>query len=181
MSTVGTTLTAWDEFVQLPDPEDGHHYELHDGEVVLVAPPKLIHIYIQSTLVQWLIGAAQGRAHAVQEFPYRPVPNVQFWYADVACMPIEDWKAMRTAEYPVYAPPLIIEVLSPSNRPKKIQRQRLSAFSGGTVEFWVVDPVAHTVEVSLPGKPSRVYSGQETVPVAVLPGVHLPVHTILEE
>jgi len=96
-------------------------------------------------------------------------------------LPKEDWKAMRTAEYLVYAPRRIIEVRSPSNPPKKIQFQRLAAFSGGTVEFRVVDPVAHTVEVSLPGKPSRLYSEQETVPVAVLPGVHLPVHTIFEE
>ena len=42
--TVGTALTTWEEFVQLPDEEwdneNGTHLELHDGEVVVVAPPK---------------------------------------------------------------------------------------------------------------------------------------------
>ena len=88
---------------------------------------------------------------------------------------------MRTDEYFVYAPPLVIEVLSPSNRAEKIQRQRLAAFSGGTREFWVVDPIGQTVEVSLPGKASRIYGLQESVPVAVLPGVFLPVRTIFED
>jgi Uma2 family endonuclease len=88
---------------------------------------------------------------------------------------------MRTTEYLVYAPPLVIEVLSPSNRPEKIRLQRVAAFSGGTREFWVVDPANRTIEVSLPGATSRVYSEQEVVPVGALPGVLLPVRTIFEE
>jgi Uma2 family endonuclease len=168
MSTVGTALTTWEEFLQLPDGEDGTHYELHDGEVIVVPPPKPIHVYIQSLLVEWLTTAAEGRGRAAQEFPYRPAINLQFWYADVAYLPHEDWEAMRSQNYPVYAPPLIIEVLSPSNRLSKIQRQRIAAFSAGTREFWVVDPNGQTVEVSSPGAPSRLYGVGETVPVAVL-------------
>ena len=180
MSTVGAALTTWEEFLQLPDHEDGTHSELHDGELVVVPPPKPIHIYIQRLLVEWLTAAAQGLGHAHAEFPYRPATNLQFWYADVAYLPNDDWQAMRTDEYPVYAPPLVIEVLSPSNRAAKIQRQRVAAFSGGTREFWVVDPIGRTVEVSLPGNASRIYSLQESVPVTVLPGVFLPVRTIFE-
>lgn len=88
---------------------------------------------------------------------------------------------MRTTEYFVYSPPLIIEVLSPSNRPEKIRRQRVAAFSGGTREFWVVDPVTRTVEVSVPGATSRVYGIEESVPVAVLPDAALPVRGIFED
>jgi Uma2 family endonuclease len=180
MSTVGAALITWEEFLQLPDPEDGTRSELHDGELVVVPPPKPIHVYIQSLLVEWLTAAAQGRGRAAQEFPYRPATNLQFWYADVAYLPNDDWLAMRTDEYTVYAPPLVIEVLSPSNRAAKIQRQRVAAFSGGTREFWVVDPIGQTVEVSVPGNVSRIYGLQESVPVGVLPGVFLPVRTIFE-
>jgi Uma2 family endonuclease len=181
MSTVGTALTTWDEFVELPDPEDATHYELHDGEVVVVPTPKPIHVYIQNLLMRWLTTQARGRGYGSLEFPYRPAANLQYWYADVAYLPNEDWRAMRTTEYQVYAPPLVIEVLSPSNRPEKIRRQRVAAFSGGTREFWVVDPVARTVEVSLPGSTSRVYSIEESVPVAALPGATLPVRAIFED
>jgi Uma2 family endonuclease len=181
MSTVGTALTTWDEFVELPDPEEAVHYELHDGEVVVVPPPKPIHVCIQHVLAEWLTAHAQKRGSADKEFPYRPVANLQYWYADVAYLPTEDWRAMRTTEYLIYAPPLVIEVLSPSNRPEKIRRQRVAAFSGGTREFWVIDPAARTIEVSVPGATSRIYREDETVPIGVLPGVLLPVRTIFEE
>jgi Uma2 family endonuclease len=180
MSTLGAALTTWDEFRELPDGRDGTHYELHDGEVVEVPPPKPNHVYIQSLLVRWLTAGAEGRGWAAQEFPYRPATNLQFWHADVAYVPNEDWQEMRGQEYPVYAPPLIVEVLSPSNRPEEIQRQRIAAFSGGTCEFWVVDPDSRAIEVSLPGRPSQIYGAGETVPVAVLPGVAFRVAGLFE-
>ena len=90
MSNVGAALTSWEEFLQLADAENGIHHELHNGEVVVVPPPKPTHIYIQSLLVEWLTSAAQGRGRAISEFPYRPAPNLQFWYADVAHVPSED-------------------------------------------------------------------------------------------
>jgi Uma2 family endonuclease len=39
-------------------------------------------------------------------------------------------------------------VLSPSNRLAKINRQRVVAISGGTREFWAVDPEKRTVLVT---------------------------------
>ncbi len=181
MSTLTTALTTWEEFVELPDPEDGSRYELHDGEVVVVPPPKPRHVLIQHRLDRWLTEHARGQGEADKEFPYRPTANMQYWQADVAYIPNEDWRAMSTDQYIVFAPPLVIEVLSPSNRPEKIRRQRLASFSGGTCEFWVVDPDARTIEVSVPGATSRVYREQETVPVNVLPGIMLPVRAVFED
>lgn len=176
MSTVGAALTTWEEFLRLPDePPEVRRYELHDGEVVTVPPPRLSHVYVQKFLSHWLTLAAQGLGSATTEFPYRPAMNLQFWYADVAYLPEADWQSMKNQDYPVYAPPLIIEVLSPSNRPGKLRRQRLAAFAGGTVEFWVIDPDRQTVEVSLPGASSRIYTASESVPVLVLAGTRLAV------
>lgn len=177
MSTLGTALVSWDEFLQLPDAPDGSRYELHDDEVVavLMPPPTALHVYIQQILALWLTEVAEGHGSAMTEFPYRPASNLQFWYADVACLPNEDWQLMRTESYLVYSPPLGIEVLSPSNRPKKIQRQRLASFSGGTLEFWVVDPKRQSIEVSVPGSSSRMYGVQESVPLSVLPGAQFAV------
>lgn len=111
-------------------------------------------------------------------FPYRPAANLQFWRADVAFIFNKDWRAMDTHEYVVYTPPLPIEVFSPSNRPGKINRQRIAAFSGGAREFWAVDPVHRTVEVSEAGKPARVYSGPQHVSVTTLQGIPVPAHKI---
>ena len=69
---------------------------------------------------------------------------------------------MPPDEYRVYAPPLIIEVRSPSNRPAKLSRQRIVALSAGTREFWVVDIDSNSVEVTgLTG--NRVYGSGENI------------------
>lgn len=183
MSTTAV-LTTWEEFLQLPDEEElekGNHFELHDGEIVLVAPPRAVHTYKQGWLAKWLTLAAQGQGYAMAEFPYRPAANLQFWRADVAYLANEDWQALRRDDYPVYSPPLIVEVLSPSNRRAKIDHQRMVAFSGGTREFWVVDLTQRTIEVTVPGRPSRVYAEGETIEMTVLPGAIFPVAELFRD
>ena len=140
MSAIGTALTPWDEFAMLPDAEDGIHLELHDGEVIEMPPGAGRPFLCPKLLTRWLTARARGSGWAAQKFPYRPAANLQFWYADVGYMPKEDWQALRGKDYAVFAPSLVIEVLSPSNKPAKIARQRNAAFSAGTREFWCDRP-----------------------------------------
>ncbi len=83
-------------------------------------------------------------------------------------------------DYPVYAPPLIVEVLSPSNRRSKIKAQRSAAFEAGTQEFWVVDTDERSIEVCYSNNQERIYTFAESVPVGVLPGHSLAVATLFE-
>ncbi|HEY7338782.1 MAG TPA: Uma2 family endonuclease [Bryobacteraceae bacterium] len=174
MSTVGAVLTTWEEFAEM-DAEDGTHLELHDGEVVVVPAPKPTHTFRQGELVDWFTAALKGRGKIRMELPYRPAENLQFWFADVAYLTNEDWRALDSDDYLVYSPPLIIEVLSPSNRRSKLEQQRRAAFSGGTREFWVVDSKSRAIEVFVVGKPARIYRVGEKIPVTALPGLHFPV------
>jgi len=180
MSTVGRALVTWEQFLELPDPEPGFHLEPHNGEVVLVAPTRPLHILIQMLLVERLTAAAQGRGLGAQEFPYRPAENLQFWKADVAYVPNKDLLAMRGDDYPIYAPPLIVEVLCPSNRRPKIKAQRNAAFAAGTQKFWIVDTVERSIEVHYPNNSECVYAFGESVPITVLPGRSLPVATLFQ-
>jgi Uma2 family endonuclease len=181
MSTIGKALVTWEQFLALPDPEPGTHLELHNGEVVSVAPARPLHILVQSVLVEWLTIAAKGRGRGAQEFPYRPAENLQFWQADVAYVPKEDWLGMRGDLYPIYAPPLIVEVLSPSNRRSKIKAQQNAAFAAGTQEFWVVDTDERSIEVCYSNHQERIYTFAESVPVGVLPGESLVVADLFKE
>lgn len=181
MSTVATTLTSWEEFLLLPDGPNGQRYELRDGEVTAVPAPSPVHVYVQIMLVKVLNDIANGQGRAAQELPYRPAKNLQFWYADVAYVPNDDLRAMRAKQYPVYAPPLIAEIRSPSNKPEEINRKRVAAFSCGTREFWLVGTGAQTIEVSMPGATNRVYKTGEQVPISVLPDAFLPVSKLFGE
>ncbi len=165
MSSLAQSLVTWEEFLRLPErPETGRHYELQDGEVVVVPSARPLHIKLQKRIERLLEAVAGNRGVVTIEFPYRPVPNLQYWFADVAYIPQADWDALPADEYPVYAPPLIVEVLSPSNTPAKVNRQRIVALSAGTAEFWVVDAEKRTVQVTDLGG-SKIYSGGDTVPV----------------
>jgi Uma2 family endonuclease len=181
MSTVRKALVTWEQFLELPDPEPGIHLELHNGEVVSVAPPRPLHILVQMRLAKRLTTRGQDRGYGAQEFPYRPAENLQFWHADVAYVPKEDLRDMQGYLYPIYAPPLIVEVLSPSNRRSKIRAQRIAAFAAGTQEFWIVDTHERSIQVYYPNDEERVYAFDEFVPVAVLPGQLLPVAALFEE
>ena len=165
MSSLTQSLVTWQEFLRLPErPETGKRYELHDGEVALVPPARPIHIKIQKQIERLLEQVAGDRGVVTTEFPYRPVPNLQFWFADVAYIPKADWDALPPHEYPVYAPPLIIEVLSPSNTAAKLARQRIVAMSAGTQEFWVVDSEARSVLVTSVTE-TREYAMGSSIPL----------------
>ena len=180
MSSLAQSLVTWEEFLRLPErPEDGKRYELQDGEVVVVPPARPLHIKIQKR-IEHLLEIAAGELGVVTiEFPYRPVPNLQYWFADVAYIPKADWEALPPDEYPVYAPPLIVEVLSPSNTPLKVNRQRIVALSAGTEEFWVVDAEKRTVQITdLRG--SKVFSSGNAVPLRLFGGATILVDQLFE-
>ena len=167
MSSLAHSLVSWQDFLRLPErPETGRRHELHDGEVVIVPPARPLHIKMQKAIEQ-LLELAGDRGVVTTEFPYRPVVNLQFWFADVAYIPWMDWDAMPPNEYPVYAPPLIVEVLSPSNTPSKVNRQRIVAMSSGTEEFWVIDADARTIHVTRPdGIASYSAGGLISIPMS---------------
>ena len=168
MSTLARSLVSWSEFLRLPDRgEGGQRYELQDGEVVAVPPARPLHIKLQKRIERLLEALAGERVVVTTGFPYRPVVNLQYWFADVAYVPRAEWDALPPDDYPVYSPPLIVEVLSPSNVPAKVSRQRIVAMSAGTQEFWVVDPDRRTILVTdLAG--ARVYGSGDVVPVPML-------------
>ena len=130
-------------------------------------PARPLHIKLQKRIERLLENIAGERGVVTIEFPYRPVPNLQYWFADVAYIPQADWDALPPDEYPIYAPPLIVEVLSPSNTPAKVNRQRIVALSAGTEEFWVVDAERRTVQVTDLGGSQAVFSRRRYPAAAV--------------
>ena len=54
MSSLANAMVTYEEFLRLPDPEEGHRYELHDGEVVLVPPARPVHLALQMRIQELL-------------------------------------------------------------------------------------------------------------------------------
>jgi Uma2 family endonuclease len=170
MGSVANSLVTWTDFLRLPErPDTGQRYELHDGEVVVMPPARPIHIKLQKRIERLLEALAGDRGVVVVEFPYRPVVNLQYWFADVAYLSKADWDSLPANEYPIFAPSLIVEVLSPSNVPQKVERQRIVAMSAGTQEFWIVNGDARTIEVTNPTG-TKKYSSGDVVRIDFLAG-----------
>src|SRR5437764_14064889 len=102
MSTLAHSLVTWSEFLRLPErPQNAQRYELHDGEVIIVPPARPFHIKLQRHLLGLLATLAGSRGVVTMEFPYRPVLNLQYWIADVAYVPKQDWDALPPNDYPI--------------------------------------------------------------------------------
>ncbi|MBV8068873.1 MAG: Uma2 family endonuclease [Acidobacteriaceae bacterium] len=175
MSSAAHSLVTWEQFLRLPERlESGERYELHDGEINVVAPARPLYIKIQKRIEQLLESLAGDAGVVAVEFPYRPLPNLQYWVADVAYIPESAWDAMPADDYPVYAPALVVEVLSSSNTATKVNRQRIIALSAGTQEFWIVDAANQSVEVTNASGNQLLRSG-DTLRAQVLGGAAIPV------
>lgn len=177
MSTSTHALTSWSEFQHLPErAHSGHSLELHDGVVVTAAHRSPSHIKLQKRIEKLLESLAGDWGVVTIEFPYRPQPNLQFWFADVACIRQSDWDAMPPNDYRVFFPQIVVEILSPSNSAVKTNRQRIVALSSGTEEFWIVDPDACTVTLTN-STGTTTYHDNAIIPIPTL-GATLPVQSI---
>jgi len=177
MSTSTHALTSWSEFQHLPErAHSGHRLELHDGVAVTAAHRSPSPIKLQKRIEKLLESIAADWGVVTIEFPYRPQPNLQFWFADVAYIRQSDWDAMPPNDYRVFSPQIVVEILSPSNSAVKTNRQRIVALSSGTEEFWIADPVARTVTVTNSNGTAE-YSGAAIIPIPTL-GASLPAQSI---
>ena len=139
-------LTA-DDFMSLPM-DDGHLYELLQGELILSPSPEMNH--------QFIVGNLYFKIRSVLE-------SVEFGKVIVSPAAVvlsendvvePDVFIIRNAQRPLLtrlsfrgAPVIALEVLSPSNRSHDLQRKALLYAKAGVEEYWMVDPEKHRVLV----------------------------------
>jgi Uma2 family endonuclease len=146
MSTTAA-LTTVEEFLRLPEPKAGH-YELHHGEVVLIAPPKWGHEEVQERVRELLKRSIGDRGTVRVEMAFRPGPEFEVWRADVGVVGKE--RADRTGrdEYLQGAPDLVVEVLSATNTAQEINDKMAVCLEHGCSSFWVIDDNLKEVKVT---------------------------------
>ena len=161
-ATVG--LVTFAELEQLPDPPGGR-YELHDGELIQVPPPKIGHTEIQDNLIDILKPLAGKDGRVISEFGFRPWKEHEYRIADVAFVSNAKWREARRDGYLCGSPELVIEVLSPSNTAWEIFDKERLCLETGAQEFWVVDPVKRRIKVSTADGRTQTYSAGQSIPV----------------
>jgi Uma2 family endonuclease len=181
MSTTTQLMTA-EELLRLPD--GPYRHELVKAELITMPLAGEEHgavtINIALPLAQYVKRSDLGIVYGADTgFQIERNPDTVLG-PDVAFVSKERVKETGISKgYRFGAPDLVVEVLSPSDKMKKVEQKVQQWLSAGARMVWVVDPRTRTV---------KVHEGADTVRVlreadkltgsSVVPGFHLPVAEI---
>ncbi len=120
------------------------------GRAVAKMSPGTRHSLLQGAFYQALDAWSAGRHLVGTEWRFRLAPADEIrrpLVPDVAVIPRDALRGLegRDLEGPPFGPLIVVEVLSPRDRPDHIEHKRNVYFACGTLLLLVVDPLARTV------------------------------------
>jgi Uma2 family endonuclease len=156
MSTTSTRLT-FDEFQKLPE-QEGTHYELDEGKLVMEPSPTFLHNRIRDRIARLLSEFVEAHliGEVIVEMDFRLATDT-VRNPDVAFVTIDHLQTIDINHSPVEgAPALAVEVVSPSNLAQDMAKKVSQYLDAGCKVVWVVQPALLLVEVHTPSGVRRV-------------------------
>jgi Uma2 family endonuclease len=146
-----TALTL-DQFLALPETEDGTHYELSEGELITLPPPGFRHGVILMNVGGILRASLDRKKYIITGgdagFILKTDPqSATVRGADVAVTDRESLGTIPETGYLSQAPMLAVEVVSPSNTAADLERKINEYLSAGALEVWLLYPDTHRLHV----------------------------------
>jgi Uma2 family endonuclease len=144
---VRTLMTA-EQFDALPE-EEGRKWELLDGELIEVSSATPEYNYMLAQLLSLLqtfvvprrLGVVLPETDLAVRANSRLRPDMGFYSG-------KTWRTMDRKRVPiVQTPDIAVEILSPSETKKTIQRKIDAYLKWGVQEIWLIDPEARTLAV----------------------------------
>jgi Uma2 family endonuclease len=182
MATAPTKLLTADEFYEWVNRHDNDDklYELDEGRIVEVPRPGELPGAISFLIAHWL-GVyifQRGKGYICTNDTGLVLKQKPGTVRGPDIMLFDESRplAKLSRKFAVGVPKLVVEVLSPSNRPSEMNR-RVSQYLKRRIPLvWVVDPEDRKVTVYRPGKDLYVLEEAEDVTGEdILPGLRLPV------
>ena len=181
MSTTTQLITA-EELLRLPD--SPYRHELVKGELITMSLPGEEHgaviMNIAAPLAQYVKTNDLGLVYGAETgFQIERNPDTVLG-ADTAFVRKDRVEKDGISKgYRFGAPDLVVEVISPSDNMKKVERKVQQWLSGGARIVWTVDPKTRTVTVYEGPDPVTVLGEADDLTGAdVVPGFRLPVAEI---
>ena len=181
MTTQKTLLTA-EEFYLFCCRNDGR-YELVDGEVLELAPANDEHGETAGNVVTAFNNYSRprgiGRARVETGYTLRIGPDTVRG-PDVSFV-LQPRVEGRGSGFPVGAPDIAVEVVSPSNTAAEVARKVAEYLAAGSQRVWVVYPAARRVIIHCADGSVLSYGGDDVITdEELLPGFSLPLSEIFE-
>ena len=173
---------TYDDFVLFPD--DGLRHEIIDGEHYVTASPITRHQRISLNLLHLIQSSLD--VHPTGELFSAPF-DVVLSFTDVVVPDLIYLSKARahllTAKNLQGAPDLVVEILSPSTRPRDERLKRDLYERVGVEEYWLVDPEQDLVTIYRRGgdsfgQPVHI-DRRGIVTTPLLPGFELPLDRVL--
>lgn len=171
-----TNLLSWGAFEQLPD--DGMHLEILEGELITLPPPKSGHSIIAANAAALLWPLQdQGLGRVFGEAGYKLSENPATWIQpDVSFLKMGRVHATDPDGYFLGAPELAVEIVSPSETARTLNRKVDTLLASGSLAVWVVYADERKVRVFLPDGTSHRLGPDDLLTLPeLLPGWEAPV------
>jgi len=132
------TLLTVEDFLRRSEARD-MRYELVEGELITLSPTMPEHNGVRDTLLvvlrNFLAGRGLGRVWSEQAFHLFGdtvrIPDIAF---------VRAGRSIEPRQLPEGAPDLAVEVISPSNTSREIDRRISDYFAAGCKRVWLVYP-----------------------------------------
>ena len=162
----------------------GKHVELIRGRLVVKEPPGYLHGDVTARLAKVLMDYCadhQAGRILVGDPGFRIATDPDTVRGpDIAFIARERVPEPRPVGYPSFAPTLVVEVLSPDDRPGEILAKVGDWLDAGTRRIWVVDPERRLARVYRhDGTESVLKETESLVGEDVLPGFACTIGSIL--
>jgi Uma2 family endonuclease len=146
------TVAEFRTFTELPENRD-KDFELLEGEVIEVPSPKEIHAWIVGEIAFLL--RLFLRTQGIEGTVYHD--NLDFVLSqNIVLKPDVSYTSAarkpKLLDYPVVAPDLVVEVVSPSNTLEEFEAKMKNYFEHGTQVVWLVYPKTRTIHVYVRGE-----------------------------
>lgn len=177
---------VWTDELFMALPDDGHRYELVDGELRDMGNSGALHGYVCSTLMILMggyirdqkLGVVLDSSTAFQmKSGNKRSPDLAFFAKE---------RLQGMTELPTGfldgAPDLAVEVLSPSNTVEEIHNKLVEYFENGTRLAWVIHPSEKYILVYCSAQePDRLLKSVDFLEgEAVIPGFTMPVADLFQ-
>lgn len=155
MSTLLTTetqsQTVWTDEAFMALPDDGHHYEIINGELVDMGNSGALHGYLTSLLLTALGSHVLPRKLGVifDSSTAFKMSNGNRRSPDISFFAKERLQGMTTlpSGFLEGAPDLAVEVLSPTNTTEEMDQKITEYFDNGSRLVWIIHPIQHYILV----------------------------------
>ena len=132
----------------LHQPEDGRRYEIYDGEVFVVPSPLPLHQIVADRIAQLLWKYSEVHGGIAITAPLDIVfSEYNVLQPDVVFFSAARRHLVKLTEVIRDNPDLVVEVLSPSTETTDRGRKPQTFARFGVPEYWIIDPVAPSIEV----------------------------------